>query len=186
MIYPYITYTQLAKMSFDKIFDLTAGVYFNLYNIYIYIYIYIFVCLSSGGLGRIQLNPFRAPEPLPILNTSSFVPKIGFPVVKGLSSPHFHLFPYTWCVNFTSIAFRNPAGFLAYPSLPAVTTARAVCQHRRSPLLNATPAAQGAVVYHLYSVSCPYRRSPLLLRQHKPLGAAVEYGCLSMSTRPAP
>ena len=27
-------YTQLAKMSFDKIFDLTAGVYFNFYNIY--------------------------------------------------------------------------------------------------------------------------------------------------------
>ena len=26
-------HTQLAKMSFDKIFDLTAGVYFNFYNI---------------------------------------------------------------------------------------------------------------------------------------------------------
>ena len=26
-------------MSFDKIFDLTAGVYFHFYNIYIYIYI---------------------------------------------------------------------------------------------------------------------------------------------------
>ena len=25
--------TQLAKMSFDKIFDLTAGLYFNFYNI---------------------------------------------------------------------------------------------------------------------------------------------------------
>ena len=25
----YIYHTQLAKMSFDKIFDLTAGVYFN-------------------------------------------------------------------------------------------------------------------------------------------------------------
>ena len=30
------------------------------------------------------LNPFRAPEPLPILNPSNFVPKNGFPVVKGL------------------------------------------------------------------------------------------------------
>ena len=28
-------YTQLAKMSFDEIFDLTAGVHFNFYNIYI-------------------------------------------------------------------------------------------------------------------------------------------------------
>ena len=27
-------HTELAKMSFDKIFDLTAGVYFNFYNIY--------------------------------------------------------------------------------------------------------------------------------------------------------
>ena len=34
---------------------------------------------SNGGL----LNPFRAPEPLPILNPSNFVPKNGFPVVKG-------------------------------------------------------------------------------------------------------
>ena len=31
-----------------------------------------------------RINPFRAPEPLPILNPSSFVPKNGFPVVKGL------------------------------------------------------------------------------------------------------
>ena len=32
------------------------------------------------------LNPFKAPEPLPILNTSNFVPKNGFPVVEGLIS----------------------------------------------------------------------------------------------------
>ena len=31
-----------------------------------------------------QLDPFRASEPLPILNPSNFVPKNGFPVVKGL------------------------------------------------------------------------------------------------------
>ena len=30
------------------------------------------------------VNPFRASEPLPILNPSDFVPKNGFPVVKGL------------------------------------------------------------------------------------------------------
>ena len=30
------------------------------------------------------VNPFRAPEPLPILNPSNFVPKNGFPVVNGL------------------------------------------------------------------------------------------------------
>ena len=34
---------------------------------------------------RKSLNPFRAPEPLPILNPSNFVPKNGFPVVEGLS-----------------------------------------------------------------------------------------------------
>ena len=28
----YLVYTQLAKMSFDEISDLTAGVYFNFYN----------------------------------------------------------------------------------------------------------------------------------------------------------
>ena len=28
-------FSQLAKMSFDKIFDLTAGVYFNFYNIFV-------------------------------------------------------------------------------------------------------------------------------------------------------
>ena len=33
------------------------------------------------------LNPFRAPEPLPILNASNFVPQNGFPVVKGLVNP---------------------------------------------------------------------------------------------------
>ena len=33
----------------------------------------------------IGLNPFRAPEPLPILNPSNFVPKNGFPVVKALT-----------------------------------------------------------------------------------------------------
>ena len=31
------------------------------------------------------VNPFGAPEPLPILNPSNIVPKNGFPVVKGLS-----------------------------------------------------------------------------------------------------
>ena len=33
----YIYHTQLAKMSFDKIFDITAGVYFNFYNIHMQI-----------------------------------------------------------------------------------------------------------------------------------------------------
>ena len=32
-----------------------------------------------------RYNPFRAPEPLPILNPSNFVPKNGFPVAKGLT-----------------------------------------------------------------------------------------------------
>ena len=33
-----------------------------------------------------ELKPFRAPEPLPILNPSNIVPKNGFPVVEGFSS----------------------------------------------------------------------------------------------------
>ena len=32
------------------------------------------------------LKPFRAPKPLPILDSSKIVPKIGFPVVKAKSS----------------------------------------------------------------------------------------------------
>ena len=31
-----------------------------------------------------ELNPFRAPEPLPILTPRIFVPKNGLPVVKAL------------------------------------------------------------------------------------------------------
>ena len=34
-----------------------------------------------------ELNPFTAPEPLPILNPSNFVPKNGFPVAKVYFSP---------------------------------------------------------------------------------------------------
>ena len=46
------------------------------------------VCFSPNQFfrGRCLVDPFRAPEPLPILNPSDFVPKNGFPVVKGLSS----------------------------------------------------------------------------------------------------
>ena len=40
--------------------------------------------LGSHYLGQNQLT-FRAPEPLPILNPRNFVPKNGFPVVKGLT-----------------------------------------------------------------------------------------------------
>ena len=39
------------------------------------------------ALVPLRLNPFRAPEPLPIQNPSNFVPKNGFPVVKGLNLP---------------------------------------------------------------------------------------------------
>ena len=52
--------------------------------------------------GYKKLNPCRAPEPLPILNPSNFVPKNGFPVVKGLSSPHFRL-----CTGFRPSAERR-------------------------------------------------------------------------------
>ena len=44
------------------------------------------VFFGVAGLADIltAFNPFRAPEPLPILNPSNFVPKNGFPVVKGV------------------------------------------------------------------------------------------------------
>ena len=35
------------------------------------------------------VNPFRDPEPLPVLNPSYFVPKNGFSVVKGLRKRFF-------------------------------------------------------------------------------------------------
>ena len=37
--------------------------------------------LDDGEL----LDPFKTPEPLPILNPSNFVPKNGFPVAKGFN-----------------------------------------------------------------------------------------------------
>ena len=46
---------------------------------------FFFLQLNLGPGGRIiAVDPFRAPEPLPLLNPSNFVPKNGFPVVKGL------------------------------------------------------------------------------------------------------
>ena len=49
------------------------------------IFINIISSLQRRIRSRTALNPFRAPEPLPILNPSNFVPKNGFPVVKGLT-----------------------------------------------------------------------------------------------------
>ena len=43
----------------------------------------LFVLEVRGG--DTPINPFIAPEPLPILNPSNFVPKNGFSVVKGSS-----------------------------------------------------------------------------------------------------
>ena len=44
---------------------------------------------DTWNMGHVEYHgvPFRAPEPLPILNPSDFVPKNGFPVVKGLKAP---------------------------------------------------------------------------------------------------
>ena len=39
---------------------------------------------EATGCSWYPINPFRTPEPLPILHPSSFVPRTGFPVVKGL------------------------------------------------------------------------------------------------------
>ena len=38
--------------------------------------------LELAKLISVVVNPFRAPEPLPILHPSNFVPENGFPVVK--------------------------------------------------------------------------------------------------------
>ena len=47
----------------------------------------VFVKEMLGALHRrTTLHPFRAPEPLPILNPSNFVPQNGFPVVKALGA----------------------------------------------------------------------------------------------------
>ena len=43
------------------------------------------VMLATTRTSSPGINPFRAPEPLPILNPSNFVPKNGCPVVKGFS-----------------------------------------------------------------------------------------------------
>ena len=51
----HIYITQLAKMSFDEIFDLTAGVYFNFYNIYIYIYLGEWRSRMSSNVLAIQV-----------------------------------------------------------------------------------------------------------------------------------
>ena len=44
-------------------------------------------------------NPFRAPEPLPILNPSNVVPKNGFPVVKGLTN-------VSWLLDMRKVAIK--------------------------------------------------------------------------------
>ena len=51
------------------------------------------------------LNPFRAPEPLPILNPSNFVPKYGFPVVKGLNQNRRQVFFFFWL--FSTLYIHN-------------------------------------------------------------------------------
>ena len=43
-----------------------------------------FIFVQNSLFCERSLNPFTAPEPLPILNSSNFVPKNGFPVVKGV------------------------------------------------------------------------------------------------------
>ena len=50
-------------------------------------------CGVDGRTGKKNgFNPFRAPEPLPILCPSNFVPKNGFPVVKGLRNESEYFF----------------------------------------------------------------------------------------------
>ena len=45
-------HTQLAKMSFDEIFDLTAGVYFHFYNIFVFYYLETFFVVFSFSPSR--------------------------------------------------------------------------------------------------------------------------------------
>ena len=53
-----------------------------------------FFYLSSMMKDGRELNPFRAPESLPILKPSNFVPKNGFPVAKGLTLDTQHPKPF--------------------------------------------------------------------------------------------
>ena len=47
-------HTQLAKMSFDEIFDLTAGVYFYFYNIYMALYRMPILIYETGAGCRMR------------------------------------------------------------------------------------------------------------------------------------
>ena len=58
--------TQLAKMSFDEIFDLTAGVYFNFYNnIYIHLYFLAHFYFPASGQARGHRRRSFSPRLLP-------------------------------------------------------------------------------------------------------------------------
>ena len=76
-------------MTFDEIFNLTAGVC---------IYIYI---VSSGGWGKKKLEPFTTGNPFLGTKLLGFSIGKGSGVLKGLSSPHFHVFSYASCVDLT-------------------------------------------------------------------------------------
>ena len=68
-------------MSASSVVAYAFRVYYNacLDNSERYTFFWRIFFLNDGAL--------RAPEPLPILNPSNFVPKNGFPVVKALRSP---------------------------------------------------------------------------------------------------
>ena len=68
---------------------------------------------ARGGV-----DPLKAPEPLLILNPSNFVPKYGFPVVKGLISlliPEERLVYLSFNPNFRVHQVLEPRALLYLP-----------------------------------------------------------------------
>ena len=110
-----------------------------------------------------DVNPFRAPEPLSMLNSSNFVPENGFPVVKALrrysvkeschAEKKYNTYCYRseqpWCHNTTQHLSWRLAKYLVdveqlisialtrwYPAIAALApsrTVRGVCRDPSSP-----------------------------------------------------
>ena len=80
----YMQYTELgAKMSVDpKSVELTADVLQHICSLLIIpwwrFFFFFFLARADYRFFERGLNPFRAPEPLPILNPSNLSPKTGF------------------------------------------------------------------------------------------------------------
>ena len=101
-----------------------------------------FFRLSSGRWERTKLYPFTTGNPF--LGTKLLAYSIGrgSGALKGLSSPHFHVFSYTSCVDLSQLHSQSSWFFdVSFSFRDSDSTS---CPYRRSPLL-CTPAAQPGV-----------------------------------------